>query len=101
MFVSTPEGVLRLPRTVYADSASDCTIIKASVAKAYNLPMKELRGRTVHMSMVGGVFSQPTIITEPVLLVFGKGRREVRVRTNLLVVDVEALPMTSSWAHLF
>jgi hypothetical protein len=44
------------------------------------------------MSMVGGVFSQPTIITGTVPLVFGAGRREMRVRTNLLVVDVEALP---------
>lgn len=92
MFVTTPEGVLRLPRVVYADSASDCSIIKASVARAYNLPVRELPERTVHMSTVGGVFSQPMVITEPVVLVFNKGGRELRVRVSMLVADVEALP---------
>ena len=92
MFVVSPDGTHRLPRVVYADSASDCTIIKASVARAYGLRLQELKGRTVHMSMVGGVFSQPTIITGATPMVFGRGGREMRVTTNLLVVDVEALP---------
>jgi hypothetical protein len=92
MFVATPQGVLRLPRVVYADSASDCSIIKASVARSYGVKLYELKGRTVHMSTVGGVFSQPTVISEPVLLVFNKGGRELRVRVSMLVADVEALP---------
>jgi hypothetical protein len=44
------------------------------------------------MSTVGGVFSQPTVVTEPVLLVFNKGGKELRVRVSMLVADVEALP---------
>jgi hypothetical protein len=73
MFIRTVEGVLRLPRVVYADSASDCQIIKKSVAQALGIQMEELAGRTVHMSTVGGVFSQPTVVTKPVQLVFNRG----------------------------
>ena len=92
MFICTPEGVLRLPKVVYADTASDCSIIKASVAKAFGIPMQELPGRTVHMSTVGGVFSQPTVITKPVPLVFNHGVKELKVHVVFLVADVEALP---------
>lgn len=92
MFVRIPEGVLRLPRTVYADTASDCSIIKASVARSFGISMQELPGRTVHMSTVGGVFSQPTILTKPVTLVFNKGGRELYAHVVFLVADVDALP---------
>jgi hypothetical protein len=92
MFIRTVEGVLRLPRVVYADSASDCQIIKKSVAQAMGIQMEELTGRTVHMSTVGGVFSQPTVVTKPVQLVFNRGGKELRVFVVFLVADVEALP---------
>lgn len=92
MFVRTPEGVLRLPKVVYGDTASDCSIIKASVAKAFGIHTEELPGRTVHMSTVGGVFSQPTVVTKPVMLVFNLGARELRAHVVFLVADVEALP---------
>jgi hypothetical protein len=92
MFVVTPEGVSQLPRVVYADTASDCTIIKGSRARAYNVAVQELPERTVHMSTVGGVFSQPMVVTEPVTLLFNKGGRELRVRVSMLVADVDALP---------
>jgi hypothetical protein len=92
MFIRTVEGVLRLPRVVYADSASDCQIIKKSVAQAMGIQMEELAGRTVHMSTVGGVFSQPTVVTKPVQLVFNRGGKELRVFVVFLVADVEALP---------
>jgi hypothetical protein len=83
---------MHLPKVVYADSASDCSIIKGSVAKKFGVATEELVGRTVHMSTVGGVFSQPTVITKPVQLVFNHGARELRVHAVFLVADVEALP---------
>jgi hypothetical protein len=54
MFIPTVEGVLRLPRVVYADSASDCQTFKKSVAQALGIQMDELAGRMVHMSTVWG-----------------------------------------------
>lgn len=38
--------------TMYGDSACSCSMIKASVAKAFGILTKELPGRTVRMSAV-------------------------------------------------
>lgn len=81
-----------LPEIVFADTASDTSIVKKKVAASYGIITEELANRTVHMSTVGGVFSQATIVTKPVTLVFNQGARELRVHVVFLVVDNDSLP---------
>jgi hypothetical protein len=54
MFIRTPEGVNHLPEIVFADTASDTSIVKKKVTVSYGIITDELANRTVHMSTVGG-----------------------------------------------